>query len=202
MTTLKTKTLNHRTALNICRAYDFARDQGNKINVYAVINLTKKSAKDEKDIFADIKRRYMSWLRYKRRQGIKPSTTFTAIWINVFENPDNGHFHANWSLHIPPEYIEEFSQKLPLWVERSQGDRGFDVKIKRLDGAYKSHANYIIKGVDPAYAPYLHVQDIVSNQGTVLGRRATMSRSLNIEARRSVGWKKRRRPYIPNLKAA
>ena len=53
-------------------------------------------------------------------------------------------------------------------------------------------AKYTLKGVDPLYAAHFHME--AHDQGEVIGRRITISRSIGFAARQRAGWSRKRRP--------
>ncbi len=50
-------------------------------------------------------------------------------------------------------------------------------------------AKYMLKGVNPLYASHFHME--AADQGQIIGRRLTVSRSIGAAARRSAGWRRK-----------
>jgi hypothetical protein len=95
-------------------------------------------------------------------------------------------------------FIDEFLRKLPQWVGKVQPHRDYDLHIKqpKPDDAYKSLANYICKGCEPAFIDHFHLTELhtqYGGQGTFWGKRAGVSPSLNKTARDTVGYDAKRR---------
>lgn len=53
-----------------------------------------------------------------------------------------------------------------------------------------SLAKYILKGIDPEYAAYLHIKP--ANEGFVSGRRTGASRAIGRAARKAAGWQRKK----------
>lgn len=184
--------INRHQAENICHAFDFAKYIDRPLNTFVVINLDEETANAAGPvIFEKVRHKYRDWLNGRiKRLGLDPQP---PVYAYTHENPDD-HPHVNWVVHIPPLLQEEFLRKLPRWVEKSQGQvRPFDIQVKGVDPhTDKTLAKYIIKGTDPHYVPYLHLQDYAQPQGRVFGRRATPSIAIGRAARKAAG-------FVPRL---
>ena len=184
--------INRHQAENICHAFDFAKHIGRPLNTYVVINLHEASANAAASvIFERIRHKYRDWLKGRVKRLALDAQP--PVYVYAHENPDENP-HGNWVVHVPPRLQKEFLLKLRQWVEKAQGGvRPFDIQVKGVDPhTDKTLAKYIIKGTDPHYVPYLHLQDFAQPQGRVFGRRATPSIAIGRAARKSAG-------FIPRL---
>lgn len=186
--------INRRVTQSIFRAFDYAKEIGTPLTLYAVINLHETPSIAAASIFADIRHRYCDWLYYRRK---KDAGTPKPAYIYALENPDNAHPHANWAIHIPPELEEAFRRKLPQWVARAQGYCGpHDCHVQPIHQDYaKKLAKYIVKATDPAFIAHFHLSNEAADQGTIYGKRAGVSPSLGHAVRREANFRPQRRTY-------
>ena len=184
--------INRHAAENICHAIDFAKNIDLPLNLYVVLNLDENGSGIEgTEIFRRVRHKFRDWLnRCLKKRGITPSP---PVYVYSHENPANNP-HVNWMVHVPAFLRAEFLEKLPRWLERSQGAvRKFDIDVQAIDPhTDKALAKYILKGTDERYVPYLHLQDYASPQGQIFGRRATASPAIGRKARRDAG-------FVPKL---
>ncbi|WP_240535573.1 hypothetical protein [Bradyrhizobium sp. STM 3809] len=186
---------------NIMRAFDYARARGIPFNVYAVINLIETDAHAAATIFEAIRHKYRDWLNYRARKlGVK----LPPMYAFTFEAPGNPH--VNWVLRVPPSLRAEFLQKLPKWIGKTQQSRPHDLNVQLIEpgGPYKSLANYICKGCDPAFIEHFHLtalHDQHGDQGEFWGKRAGVSPSLNRSARDAAGYDAKRRRFAGSTPA-
>lgn len=184
--------INRHAAENICHAIDFAKNIERPLNNYVVLNLDEHhSGLDGTAIFTRIRHKFRDWLNGRLKKfGHQP---LPPAYVYSHENPANNP-HVNWMVHVPKFLEAEFMQKLPRWVEKTQGNvRPFDIKVQSIDPhTDKTLAKYILKGTDERYVPYLHLQDYAEPQGQVFGRRATASLAIGRKARKDYG-------FIPRL---
>lgn len=195
--------ISRKLTQNIFRAFDFARAQDMPLNQYVVIQLRETPAQSAASIFERIRHKYRDWLAYHSR---KLGSRLPPMYVFTFEAP--GSPHVNWVLRVPPRLLAEFKKKLPKWMAKVQGPLGpfdlniSDVKAARGDG-YKSLANYIAKGCDPAFIAHFHLTSVHTQygpQGTFWGKRAGVSPALNKSARSTVGYVDKRR-HLPQSAA-
>lgn len=181
--------IRRQTSENICHAVDFAKWLGVPLNKYVVLNLTHTDCEvvGAAEIFRKVRHKYRDWLINLRRRN--RLNEVPAAYIYSLECPDE-MTHANWMLHVPRGYEEEFLRKLPQWVMRSKGNVGlYDIWIDEVDPhTDKRLAKYAVKGTDPAYVKYLHLEDVAAPQGRIYGRRASCSMSIGRAARDAVGF--------------
>ena len=184
----QTDHINRHQAENICHAFDFAKWIGCPLNFYIVINL--KNCDDgvvPTEAFQALLEKYRDWLCYVTkklgREKVAPAYVFSH------ENPDD-FAHVNWVVHVPAHLREEFLRKLPTWVGKVQTEvREFDISIEEVDPfTDKTLAKYVIKGTDPRYVPYLHLQEVAAPQGRIEGRRASSSIAIGRAAREAANF--------------
>lgn len=204
--------LGRKTGETICHAFDFARFLGYPLNLFITINLGRHDVRSHyaTTVFRSIRARYRDW--YCRKTTLFGPKRLDPMYVYTVENP-NGMTHAHWAVHIPEAFQEEFFRKLPRWVRRSQGEvLPYDIDVSKIDPhTDKVLAKYIVKGLDPAYVPYMHLENYAAPQGRVWGRRGMASAALNRTARKRAGfvakqdrhkWKKANfEPYDPEAKA-
>ena len=185
--------IGRNAAENICHAFDYAKHVGQPLNRYITINI--RGAENERDVtevFKDIRHRFRDWLNYAmKRAGI---TVQPPAYVYAIEAPDPDHPHAHWVVHVPPFLAREFAKKLPVWVARAAStDAPYDIDIRTVDPhTDKTLAKYVIKGTDPRFVRYLHLDRVAAPQGRVWGRRATASHAIGRSARERAGFVPRR----------
>jgi len=125
-------------------------------------------------LFREVRRKFQSWLYYKRRQRLTDPLTDVRVW----ENKD-GLLHINWAVHVPEWLRDEFLKKLPLWISKGLGTVSHDTysvqDIYHLNGLLK----YMLKGTEKGDAFGIRS----SSQGEVWGRRAVAATCLGRAAR-------------------
>tara|TARA_R110002072_G_scaffold20969_3_gene75470 strand:- start:256 stop:672 length:417 start_codon:yes stop_codon:yes gene_type:complete len=110
---------------------------------------------------------------------------------------------VHWQVHVPEQLIEEFTDLVPRWItslenkgdpprKRSQNhepapDGSVDIQVARSSIAIRK---YLLKGIDPREAFRFGIHD-VSQQGTIVGPRTGVSRSLGKGARNRARYKPR-----------
>lgn len=182
-----TEHLNRHPAENICHGFDFAAWLGRPLNNYITINFDAASTDKSNDIFQAIRHKFRDW--YNRRTKKLYGLALPPMYVYTHENP-GGHTHCNWVVHVPAELQSEFDSKRSKWIARAHGNvRKYDVKAQAVDPVTaKSLAKYLIKGIDPRFAGYLHLQAYASPQGRIWGRRAGTSPALSRAARSASGF--------------
>ncbi len=201
---MQTHSISRHASTNILHAFDFAKAVGRPLNCYVVICCDEKGAgKTASQICQEVRDRYRAWnLNAAKRYSIdaQPPT-----YVQTIEDPDGDNPHANWVVHIREALFQEFLQKLPQWLRKSQGDvRHLDISVQMVDPETdKTLAKYVIKGTDEHYTEYFHLGDFAAPQGVIQGRRTCVSPSIGRTARREAGfvpklhrddWK---RSYVP-----
>ena len=187
-----TRQIGRKAAENICHAFDYAKHIARPLNTYVVINLTAlPDGACTTQAFCDVRHKFRDWLN--RKHMTADGTTEPPRFVYSMEAP-NGDDHANWVVHVPERFLDEFKRKLPKWVARVVGEsRPFDICVKPVtpDGD-KGLAKYVIKGTDPAYIGYLHLTSVAAPQGCIWGRRCGASPAIGRTARRAAGFVPRR----------
>jgi hypothetical protein len=190
----QTEHISRKMTQNIYRAFDFAKVMGTPLNQSVILQLRETHAQAATTIFDRIRHKYRDWLSHHSRKALK---RYSPAYVYTFEA--KGNPHVNWALYVPPELLPEFATKLPKWIAKVQGELGdFDLHRSPIDPskAYKSLADYILKGCDPAFIEHFHLQlcfALNGPQGTFWGKRAGVSPSLNKTARDAAGYDARRR---------
>jgi len=171
--------IRHDQARKIFKAFDYAKDCGTSLNIFAVIYLDNIPSQSSLTAYRKLCFKYRTWLKYKEKslnKFLEPTYVFTM------ENPNN-NTHVNWVLYVPNELKNEFMKKLPIWLKKVQGEIGHGKLWSdtiEMNG-YKSTANYILKGIDPDYIDTFFLRalhDKKGPQGLIHGQRAGVSRSL------------------------
>jgi hypothetical protein len=188
--------INRRATQNAFRAFDYAPVIARPLNTYVVINLRESPAENAVTLFNEIRHKFRDWLNYKTK-----ATTAGAmrpVYVASHENPNDDLPHVNWALHVPPEFLPEFYKKLRGWVEKVQGTVGpYDIRVQPIDPKRaKRLAKYILKGTDPAFTDHFHLGELVAEhgpQGTVWGRRLSVSSAISAAARKEAGWRPQHR---------
>lgn len=185
--------INRKSAENILKAFDYAKYIDKPLNQFVVCRMADAHFDQADALFRKIRLKCRSWLQ--RRQAKNGLPVESPVYTYSFENPESGGLHVNWVIHIPDEFQTEFRSKLPGWVTKALGSpvEARDIHVQDVDPfSDKRLANYILKGVDPAYIDYLHLRKIAAPQGPISGRRSGASLSINREARSQSG-------FIPRL---
>jgi REP element-mobilizing transposase RayT len=170
------------------RSIDYAKHDGRSLNYFVTINFDLRHTDlTAQQIFSKINRAKNRWLQsYYKKNGLdhKPPC---AAW--VFEMPQLNE-HVHWLINLEPNLIEIFEKKLVRWLQRYQrfvGPR--TIKIEDVNPhTVKNIGNYMVKGVDPRFASFLHLQNRICHQGIVRGQRCRSSQSIGVTARKRAGF--------------
>ena len=171
-----------------------------ELNMYVTINwdLTETG----QDNFKELRnQRFCRWLRTRCKQ-LEICVPPTYVYSRE-QDPVHGHDHVHWQVHVPKQLIEEFTDLVPRWItslenkgdpprKRSQNhqpapDGSVDIQVARNSVAIRK---YLLKGIDPREAYRFGIRKI-SSQGTVIGPRTGVSRSLGKGARDRAKYKPR-----------
>jgi hypothetical protein len=190
-----TTKLRANTALNIVRAFDYAKFIGRPLNLFVTIIF-----KERYDLIKinEIFRKIISWNtrwnnEYSKRHSLPKQK---PVWLYVFENPQfNPHVH--WCFNIRKEQIEVFKVKLQKWLNRLQGSvEDNSICIKYINPfTDKTLANYHVKGIDEEFIDFLHLQKIACYQGLIYGQRDRVSTLIGPKAIKGSGFKASRDRY-------
>lgn len=192
----KSEHISVKLVQNAFRAFDYALVTGVPLNVIVVLHLHETEAQSAATIFRKIRHKYRDWLVYAcKAAGIR----LAPMYVYSFEAP--GSPHVNWALYVPPALTNEFFEKLSGWVAKVQGPLGpYDLRAEGIDmSGYKSLANYMMKGCDPAYIDHFHLRALYNEhgpQGAFYGQRAGVSPAFNKTARKVAGYDAKRRRIV------
>jgi len=182
--------INRKLAQTIFHAFDFAKFIGKPLNVYTVINFRETDPEMVGKVMGEVREKCRRWL--KRRYEQNDISDSKPLYVFTFENPRDSGAHVNWVTHIPAAFQAEFCKKVRGWVEKAQqAPTGhYDVKVKKVNPyTDKSLAKYILKGTDPLFILYFHLEDYADEpQGPIHGRRAGACIGLNKAARDAAGF--------------
>lgn len=180
----RSRHIHHRTVQGIYRAFDFAIEVGRPLNWLVVVRARDDgSGNAAPTVMRQIVHKYRDWLCRLTRHG---KVDCKPIYVVTIENPPGSIAHANWAVHVPLGREEEFGHKLNrLWAKRALGIVGpGDVHIQPIVNSHmKRLAKYMTKGVDPAYAAHFYLEELISDQGEVVGKRAGASVAIGTRAR-------------------
>ena len=124
---------------------------------------------------------------------------FSAAFIYILENPPCGGYglHANLMVHLPPDDHDALRQELRLqfeaafdWRPRQGGFQPINVKAQLAthdDGVRKLIAD--MRGIDPDATTYSQASGAgPKSQGTIIGKRAGCSQTIDRGARQQAGF--------------
>lgn len=186
---IETTNINRKAVQKIFNAWDFAESLHTPITHFVVIHLKDTISQSANTAFAKIRQEFC---RKNSSVGRKSEHFCPPTYVYSFENPNN-NIHVNWCIHVP-KYLEiGFSVKVNNWVLKIQGTiQPHTIKIKKINPqAYKTIANYILKGCDPEYAEHFHLSELQSckgPQGLTTGKRAGFSPSIGVTAQRNLSF--------------
>ena len=177
--------ITQRKAQNIYNAFDYAEFKGERLSHFIVINLDVDPEQNDHCQFRKIRDSYADWRRnWIRKLRPKNVPSFGGRYVFTLENPSGDNLHVNWVLYIPDLLRWDFNNKLENWVRdvvRNYGRHTIESRLINPD-AYKSTANYILKGVHPDDANNFYIQHLCAPQGSIHGQRAGFSNSLGPRA--------------------
>ncbi len=192
---MTTKSGSHLGPKQVARAFHavrFAGEAGRSLNTLVTIDITSLGIAPEKAgaFFRDIWGRLTRWWAYQRKKG-RPFGPFDAYAVH--EHPEGGPRHVHWFMRVPDDAREEVEHTIRQRLEKVTklaclGRALHFLSVDRPGGV----AKYTLKGVDPLYAAHFHME--AHDQGEVIGRRITISRSIGFAARQRAGWSRKRRP--------
>lgn len=181
--------IGRNQAENVLHGIRYATETGRPINAHVTISFVALGIHDDRAgaIFRELQARLSRWWRYERSKG---RDLGPLIGMHSHANPA-GSRHVHWLLHLPGEIEAEFVAKAARLLKKLVGV--VDLKDALHVGSVSTPgtlAKYILRGIDPSYADYLHIAP--ANEGTVTGRRTGVSRAIGRAARRAAGWKRKR----------
>ncbi len=188
-TKYSTAAVGRHQAEGIFHAVRFANDNGRALNLLVTIDLTQLGFSEQEagDRFRAIWKSTARWWNYERSKG-RQIGSFDAYAVH--ENPRDIR-HVHWLMHVPRCLWDDLPGAIQKRVCKAArldclGDALHFLPVTRPGGVTK----YALKGVDPFYAPYFHMDAVP--QGVVSGRRISVSRSIGRAARQRVGWVRKR----------
>jgi hypothetical protein len=184
--------VGRRACENALHAVRYVGEVGRPMNTHVTVSFHPLGIDDESAgrAFSDLQARVTRWWRDQRQRkgrGIGDLQGF-----HCHSNPA-GSRHVHWVLHVPLDITGEFANVVRNRLQKIAG------RIDLRDGLQigpvntpGSLAKYVLRGVEPEYADYLHIK--VANEGIVAGcRRTGVSRAASKSARKRVGWTRKRR---------
>ena len=181
--------IGRRAAENALHAVRFANDNGTPINALITISFIALGIHDDEagQAFRQLQISLGRWWRYQRSQ--KGREIGPPIGVYAHANPA-GSRHVHWLMHLPGEIESDFIAAVTKRLCKISGldDIGDALHVQpvtRPGGA----AKYAFRGIDPAYAEYLHIE--AANEGQVSCRRTGTSRAIGLAARRQAGWNRK-----------
>lgn len=187
-----TSSIGPKQAARVFHAVRFATSIGRPLNLLVTIDTSTLGIKDEdaSKFVREVWARLTRWWAYQRIKKNRQLGEFAAIVVH--ENPDGGPRHAHWLMHVPEEARDDVERIIRSRIEKLAGLAclGRAVHFHHDVNAPGKLAKYMLKGVDPDYAAHFHMEAV--DQGMVLGRRMTVSRSIGYTARERAGWKRKR----------
>lgn len=181
--------INRRPAVNIHHATRMSLRVGLPLNKMVTINLGLAGfgQRDAGHAFRKLlTQRFAPWLRRSASKSqIVPPTYVWAL------EAAGGQLAVHWLVHVPAGLQRSFQRKVTEWIQSLVGATpsasAVDVRpVYNLVGARR----YILKGIDPAWASHLKVNQV--DQGRVVGKRSGFSKNLGPAARSRHGYRPRR----------
>ncbi len=184
--------INRRPAVNIHHATLMSLRVGLPLNKMVTINLGLVGFEPDEAGHAFRKlltQRFAPWLR--RTASSARNVPPTYVWAL---EAAGSQLAVHWLVHVPAGLQRTFQHKVAEWLQSLVGvaplASAVDVRpIYNLIGARR----YILKGIDPAWASHLKVNQV--DQGRVVGKRSGFSKNLGPAARSRDGYRPRRGPF-------
>lgn len=199
-----TKAIGRHPAANIFHAVRFAKARGRPINTMITLSFTDLGLTEAEanDFFRSVRNSFgRRWKREREEKGREIGTLDDA---HAHEHPKGGRRHVHWVLHRPAVMSPaELEREVTKRVKKRAGldDLGTALHVMHDDQvkAPGTLAKYILKGLDPAFGRYYHME--TEDMGWVTGRRTGASRSLGRAAREAAGWDRKAEPIERDLAA-
>jgi len=169
----------------------FANDNGRPLNLFVTIDFSSLGIDPEAagGFFREVWARFSRWYAYQRKKG-REFGPFDAYAVH--EHPEKGPRHVHWVMRAPEGTRPEIERVITERIEKLTGLAclGRSVHFRDVPSA-GSLAKYTLKGINPAYAPHFHMT--AADQGQIIGRRITISRSIGYAARQAANWDRKKR---------
>jgi len=180
---------------NALHAVRYVAEVGRAMNTHVTVSFGPLGIEDDVAgrAFSDLQARVTRWWRDQRQR--KGRDIGDLHGFHCHSNPA-GSRHVHWVLHVPAEIEDEFpsvvKNRLQKIARRVDLRDGLHIGAVQTPG---SLAKYVLRGIEPEYADYLHIE--AANEGFVAGcRRTGVSRAASKAARKRAGWvRKKRRRY-------
>lgn len=186
--------VGRRACENALHAIRYVAEAGRPMNTHVTVSFGPLDIDEDiaGTVFSDLQARITRWWRDQRTR--KSRDLGDVLGFHCHSNPA-GSRHVHWVLHVPPEIDAEFRAVVRNRLQKITGriDLRDGLNIGTVDTA-GSLAKYVLRGIEPEYADYLHID--AANEGYVAGcRRTGVSRAASKASRKRAGWirKKRRR---------
>ncbi len=184
--------VGRRACENALHAVRYVGEAGRPMNTHVTISFDTVGI--DPDVagrdFADLQARVTRWWRDQRQR--KGRDIGELLGFHCHSNPA-GSRHVHWVLHVPPTIAADFANAVKDRLQKISG------RVDLEDGLHigpvytpGSLAKYVLRGIEPEYADYLHIE--AANEGLVAGcRRTGVSRAASKAARRRAGWVRKKR---------
>lgn len=186
-----TSSIGPKQTARAFHAARYATEIGRPFNLLVTVDTTGLGIDDtDAGVFVrELWARVTRWWAYQRDKKERQIGAFHAVVVH--ENPDQGPRHAHWYMHVPDEIADEIERVV---VSRAERIAQLDCVGKAVHFLTTKHPGgvmkYILKGVDERYAEHFHME--AKDQGEVVGRRITTSRSVGYAARKQAGWTRKK----------
>ena len=185
-----THSIGRRAAENALHAIRYAGLTGRPINTHVTISFIALGIHDDEAgaVFRKLQISLARWWRYQRKD--KGREIGAPVGVYAHANPA-GSRHVHWLMHLPADiradFIAAVNKRLCKIARLDDiGDALHAQEVDQPGGV----AKYILRGIDPAYAEYLHIR--ADNEGTVACRRTGTTRIIGKAARKLAGWNRRK----------
>jgi hypothetical protein len=185
-----------RPATNLFHAVRFAASKGRPLNLAVTINWQRLGLDEATAIVAFRSLRQKVRRRWTHLRKSSTPALGSCDDVAVHENP-NGLCNTHWMIHVPLGFSGEFKRTVARFLKKvvQLGELSRGLHFQSI-GAAGMFAKYVMKGVDPAFGAYFHVEP--EDQGFVPGRgRTSVSRTIGSSARKEAFWQRKRRPRTP-----
>lgn len=194
-----TASIGRRAAENALHAIRYAGQTGRAINAHITISFIALGIHDDEAgaVFRKLQISLSRWWRYQRKD--KGREIGPPVGVYAHANPA-GSRHVHWLMHIPADIRTDFIAALNKRLCKISGldDIGDALHVQDVDRP-GGLAKYAFRGIDPAYADYLHIRP--QNEGTVSCRRTGTSRAIGKAARKGAGWNRKAGTVSPSSAA-
>lgn len=196
----RTHFINRKPASNLFHAIRIAEKIGQPLTHFVTLTFKRADCAPE-EVSSRFEKmrddRFSPWSRRPRkRSGARPVAP-TYVWVI---EAAGGVISVHWMVHLPQGRVNDFTARLPSWVEYMTdapiNAGAIDVRPAETP---KGAGKYMLKGIDPAWAASYRINHI--SQGVVHGKRSGYSRNLGPTAKRRLieAGKYRRARFLPPI---